>query len=241
MLENIKIILITGIDGFIGNNLINHLPKNKKYLFVTRKKLKRIKNLKYENIITKNIFKEKKDWWLKNLKNVEMVIHLAWTIKNKNYKNSRKNIECYNGSKNLFDACIKKNIKKFIGIGSIAEIENDKSLYSKYKKKTFEYFIKESKKNKIFLKWVRIGYVYGRDEQKFKLTSQIMNHKKKSKIILKSPQKKHFFIHIKKVSKKLIQIIFKNFSSRIIFEIQGKNKITVERFHRLLTEKKIEY
>ena len=32
-------ILITGINGFLGTSLINFLPKNYKYLFVTRKKI----------------------------------------------------------------------------------------------------------------------------------------------------------------------------------------------------------
>ena len=63
-------ILITGISGFLGKSLINKLPKNEKYVFVSRKKIPK-NNLNFKKIYSKNLFRENQNWWIKNLKKID--------------------------------------------------------------------------------------------------------------------------------------------------------------------------
>jgi len=231
-------ILVTGINGFLGKSLINYFPRNYKYLFVTRKKINKNINLDFKNIYTKNLFIKKFEWWKKKLKKVKVIIHLAWDINNKNYKSSKKNLMCQLGSLTIADSAIKKRVKQFIMIGSISELENEKDLYSRSKLTTLRLLKKKFKNKKITFKWLRISYLYGEKEQKFKLKTYIERClKSKKKIILKNPRKKHNFIEVNDACKKIIRHIFKNKNRKIINYIKSNKETSVKDFARYIEKK----
>jgi dTDP-6-deoxy-L-talose 4-dehydrogenase (NAD+) len=232
------VILITGINGFLGKSLINYLPKNYKYLFVTRKKINKNLNLNFKNIYTKNLFIEKFKWWKKKLKNVKVIIHLAWDIKNKNYKSSKKNLMCQLGSLTIANSAIEAGVKKFIMMGSILELEDRKNLYSKSKIETLKLLKMKFKSTKVIFKWLRISYLYGENEQSFKLKTYIEESlRNKKKIILKNPKMKHDFIEVNNACKQIIRHIFKNKNKKIISYIKSNKKITVENFTKYIKRK----
>jgi nucleoside-diphosphate-sugar epimerase len=231
-------ILITGVSGFLGTSLINYLPKNFKYLFVTRKKINKRINLFSKNIYTKNLFKEKSKWWAKKLKRVNIVIHLAWNINNKNYRLSKKNLVCQSGSLTLANSAIKAGVKKFIMIGSVSELEKNKDFYSKSKLTTLNLLIKKFKRTNIMFRWLRISYLYGENEQKFKLKTYIEECiKNKKKIILKNPEKKHDFIEVNNACKKIIEQIFKKKNKKIINYIRSNRELSVANFTKFVEKK----
>ena len=80
----------------------------------------------------------------KKLKRVNIVIHLAWNINNKNYRLSKKNLVCQSGSLTLANSAIKAGVKKFIMIGSVSELEKNKDFYSKSKLTTLNLLIKKT-------------------------------------------------------------------------------------------------
>ena len=231
-------ILITGVNGFLGNSLVNFLPINYKYLFVTRKKVNKKINLNVKNIYTKNLFNEKPKWWIRKLKKVKIVIHLAWNIKNKNYRLSKKNLICQSGSLTLADSVIKTGVKKFIMMGSISELEKEKDLYSNSKLATLKLLKKKFKHTKIIFKWFRISYLYGENEQKFKLKTYIEKCiQNKKKIILNNPKKKHDFIEVNNASKKIVEQIFTKKNKKIINYIKSNKKTSVEDFAKFIEKK----
>ena len=108
-------ILISGVDGNVGREIVNQLTKKKKYkLFLfTNKKNKKIENFKifYQNL-TKPI----------NLKlKLYAVIHCAAKHRFSKKGNNMRNIYSSNikMTKNLIKFCNKNNVKKLIFLSSV--------------------------------------------------------------------------------------------------------------------------
>lgn len=150
-------ILVTGASGFIGQNLVKSLVKNKEYNVICLVRPKSFSSFK------KNSFKEviEADILDKNLKNkvkhdIDVIIHLA-AIK-QHYKSKSEIFKVnFIGTKNLLDSFTK--VKHFIFPStSIAEPRTNYS-QSKWeseqiiKKKGIQYTI------------LRIGPVFGRDDE----------------------------------------------------------------------------
>ena len=132
-----KKILITGVTGFIGKNLLDYLLKKKYFIYAVLKKSK--KNIKFskeykinknfKSIIFSDIYDLKKQ--LSNYK-IDYVIHAA-THYVKQHKSSdiKKIIE----SNILFptiiaDLLCSKKIKKFINFGTVWQHYNNKKVVS---------------------------------------------------------------------------------------------------------------
>jgi nucleoside-diphosphate-sugar epimerase len=240
--------MITGATGFLGKYICKNLPK-KNYIIISRKKINLPKNFKV--IIEKDIFNKSINWWTAKLTNIKIVIHLAWEIDDKYYYNSSNNFKCFNGTLNLATACCNQNIQKFIGIGTIFETyflnpikykKDNKimNLYSFYKYLTF-LTLRKIFKNKIKnFTWIRIPYLYGDGEHKFKLKTYIEeSFKNNKKIILKNPNKILNFIEVSKAAKIIIKNVFnKKLKKNIILNLSGE-KISVTNFKNKIIKKMI--
>lgn len=136
--------LVTGATGFVGNNLLKALDKYEVNI-LTRKKIAG------KNVFTGSLFD--KDILLKASK-VDVVIHLAGTAEGDVFKVN------YEGTKNLVDACIENNVKKFIFISSYDAVLNTD--YGKSKLKAEEY-LKDSGLSYIIF---RPMVIYGKNNKK---------------------------------------------------------------------------
>ena len=129
-----KKILITGVTGFIGKQLINILNNKKVKLILIIRNKKDIPTIfnKYKNvekiIFSKNIFAEKIEWWTKQCKGIDIIIHLAWHVEPGSYLNSSKNIDCLNGSLKLAKGAAKAGVSRFLGLGSCAEYDQSQGV-----------------------------------------------------------------------------------------------------------------
>tara|TARA_E500000178_G_C16908699_1_gene701546 strand:- start:120 stop:938 length:819 start_codon:yes stop_codon:yes gene_type:complete len=212
-------ILLTGASGFIGRNIQKYLnKKNINYKIITSKKNKyKYTNQNYVYIHSKNLFKESDFWWSQSLKNVDLVIHLAWYANHKDYLYSKKNLECLKGSKRIAKIAAKNSIKKFVGIGSCIEYENtnrkisvnsalnDSTVYGSTKIQFYNFLNKNFKKQNMSFLWCRLFFVYGEDDY----SSKIYNYSKKQiikgeKIILKDNSKILDFIPVELAAKKIV-------------------------------------
>lgn len=89
-------IIITGADGFVGQNLIKHLPQE----------------IKYVSFVGDISSATDIDTFFSKLDNIDQIIHLAGIRANSDRNLLQKvNVE---GTKNILDACVKYKIKKII-------------------------------------------------------------------------------------------------------------------------------
>lgn len=111
-----KNILITGGTGFIGSNLAKSLLKNynvKIYDNFSRRSLKNIKKIPKQIKIIKGDIRDK-DKFFKALKKTDIVIHLAYINGTRFFYSKPVDILdiAIKGIVNVFDGCIKYNIKE---------------------------------------------------------------------------------------------------------------------------------
>lgn len=184
-------ILITGGNGFLGSNLVEHLLKLEHKLLVISRSSNNIKSFlsklrfkkynsenysKYENIIL--------DF------NPEVVIHLAWEGGN-NYNSINHLDQIYKNipsGLSLLEIIAKQNTKaKFIGFGSFLEygtienkvnenaVENPNNFYGLSKLAFKQFSELYCEQNNINWTWIRPCYIYGSRDVKTRLIPTVIN------------------------------------------------------------------
>ena len=211
-------ILISGGTGFIGKQIVNNLSVDNKLTLIVRNKPKtQNKNIKY--VTTNNIFSKKKKWFVKYLKNIDLVIHCAWYVNHVDYLTSEKNIECINGTIELSKACIEMKVKKFVGIGTCFEYDVSKKylsintplkpelLYSISKASTYLILKKIFENSDVKFNWCRLFYLYGEGEQKTRLYPIVFNSLKKNKIVnIGKGDQIRDYMNVKSADKKIVKV-----------------------------------
>lgn len=240
-------LLITGLSGFLGRKILNHIDKKKFHITsIGRKKIPGVKN-----IFVKNFFELESDKYEKILNNIDIVLHLAWYVEHGKFYNSYKNFECLNGSIKFVKACQNKKIKKFVGIGTGAEYKqknqpfsvNDKldgqSIYAQTKISLFKFSKFIFNQSKIKFSWCRIFYLYGEGEPKTKLITSVRTAiKKKKKFRVLCSDQKIDFIEVNHAAKQIvITLDTRNFSESI--NICSGKGITIKKFLQNYFGKKI--
>lgn len=232
-----KKILITGPSGFIGKNLIPYLLKKNFHILTISRKNNYIKGVQNIKCDISEIIKYSAQ--ISNF-NPDTVIHLAWQgIPKLNKYNSQKS---YEDSKIFFKDILKlKSIKKIISIGSCLEYKIKKGTkveyeiidkitpFSKYKNNLRVYLERISKIKKIDFAWLRLFYVYGKNQRKGTLINHILNSiKNKKKIQLSNFLKSNDYIFIEDFNSLINQILKKN-----KFKTDAYNVGTSKTYHQL--------
>lgn len=184
-------VLITGGNGFLGSNLIEHFLSLQYELLIISRNSNNIEEylsyIKFEKHDSKNYLKHEKailDF------NPQVVIHLAWEGGN-NYNNINDLDQVYKNipaGLSLLEIISKQVHKpKFIGCGSFLEygtittranedmVENPNSFYGLSKltfKKTSQMYCDQ---NDINWSWIRPCYIYGRRDVRTRLIPTVIN------------------------------------------------------------------
>ena len=241
-----KKILLTGASGFVGSQILQELLKYdlEIYLIIRESSKKKIKiNKKIKKIyFTKNLFKEKNSWFDNITKNIDIIIHAALYVKEKNYMTSKYNLNCLNGTKKLANFCKKNKIKKFIGLGTCLEYDvshkylsinaplKPKSLYAKTKTETYKYLVKCFHNSTVKFNWCRLFYLYGDNQPEKKLyTSLNSNLRKNNAVIIKNGNQVRDFIHVKVAARIIVNNSLKKTYEGPINVCSG-NGVTVKEF-----------
>jgi nucleoside-diphosphate-sugar epimerase len=173
-------ILVTGATGFIGNYVINELLKHNIEIFSVQRRTKseKVQNKRIHVIETNDLFSESIEWWEKKCDDIDIVLHLAWFTKSREYLDSYENIHCLTGSLNLARAAASAGVKRFIGIGTCVEYDltyqilsvdtplKPSSIYAAAKAGLFLNLTQFFKTYSVDFAWCRIFYVYGDSNDK---------------------------------------------------------------------------
>lgn len=173
-------ILVTGAPGFIGKYVIDELLKHNIEIFSVQRSTKseEILNKRVHVIETDDLFSESIEWWETKCKGMDIVLHLAWFTKSREYLDSYENIHCLTGSLNLARGAVLAGIKRFIGIGTCVEYDltyqtlsvdtplKPLSIYAASKVGLFLNLTQFFKTYSVDFTWCRIFYVYGDSDDK---------------------------------------------------------------------------
>lgn len=225
-------ILITGSTGFIGKALINKLlsKDNIKVIATGRSDVQSISdavNITHENF---------KYYQIKNLEdtlniieeNIDVIIQLAWPAPRENNIQIQKDF--VESLAMFFKDASDKGIKKFINIGSIAELEGlyrdnpygDTRAYAKYLLKNI---------NRDILIWPMITNCYGEYENSTRLIRDVIRKTLNNEEIVFCPNQKFYdFVYVDDVAEALFLIAFKGKTDKsyLIKGQSGKLKLLLE-------------
>jgi UDP-glucose 4-epimerase len=216
-----KVLLLTGITGFIGHNLLKFVEKYKNNYEIVL--LSSIDNEDYKTVLHKNYTFTKSDFLKKNIERVDILVHIgAFTPKSgleaNDIEKSNSNI---NSTKYLIDN-LPSFPSKFIFLstldvygkveGIISEdiLPNPITLYgwSKlYCEKMIENWAKE---NDVIIQILRIGHIYGRGEKTYKKVIPVTIQKIKDNIspqIFGTGNEKRSFLHVDDVCNMILKSI----------------------------------
>ncbi len=179
MKKKVKFILIVGGTGFLGFNIARSLlnKKNRIFSISTKppKKKRKLKNVKY--LICDISNKKKLINTLRRYKKFDYVLNFGGNVNHKDKTQTYKSH--FIGCKNLVEIMIKKNIKRFIQVGSSVEygrynspqsekflpkLKDLKSIYGKAKLRSTKLLIYYFKKNNFPVSIIRPYLIYGPEQ-----------------------------------------------------------------------------
>ena len=227
-------ILVTGLSGFIGKNLLTIFPQSDKILGLSRANYKG-NNLPNVQYITGDISKPKD--WIDKVKdfNPHCCIHLAWDgIPDYSLNKCRENI---NSNLIFLESLIKIGIQNLIVAGSCWEygycageinedyIPTQLSIFGLSKLTILSFIENLSHEFKFNYKWARIFFAYGPYQKRKSLICSIWDdiHKSKANSI-KTPYASQDFIYIEDVCRGILELTNKNVKSGV-YNI-GSNYLT---------------
>lgn len=181
--------MITGATGFIGKHILRALDTEGTRLIpvVRTGKEDHLPDLEgIERIVsTRDLFKEDESWWEAQCNSVDIVIHSAWYVEPGKYLQSDKNLDCLIGSLNLARGAAQAHVKRFVGLGTCAEYDQDAgdlsvdtalnplTPYAAAKVALFFALSQWFPTKSISFAWCRLFYLYGEGEDERRLIPYI--------------------------------------------------------------------
>ena len=228
-------IAVIGATGFLGSNIIKHLPKKYKIIatYINKKKISK-KFIKKKNIKWKFLDIYKKKNFFKYLENPDIVLHFGWSnlpnyqlkfhLKKELPKQKRFIFNLLNsGLKTIFIAGTCFEYGNQSGKLSESTLEKPNSNYSLAKCKLKKYTFALLKKFNFNLTWGRIFYIYGRHNSRATLYNQILeSSKKNNQKINVTGNLVRDYLHIDEISKIIIELSLKKKIFGIVNICSGK-------------------
>jgi nucleoside-diphosphate-sugar epimerase len=175
-----KRVLITGVTGFVGRQVLCYLAKQDVRLTVIIRGSAEKTLIDYptvESVIsTPDLFAETSEWWANTLRGIDTVIHVAWYAEPGLYLQSSKNLDCLQGTLNMANGAAQAGVRRFLGIGTCFEYDLSHGIlsietplkpltpYARAKASAFMALSQWLPTQSIEFIWCRLFYLYGEAE-----------------------------------------------------------------------------
>lgn len=225
-------VLITGITGFIGNNLRQHLPNGHEYSFLVRslKDPRPGEKIIQGDLNDLNAVKEQ----LAQIR-PDVCVHLAWEgIPDYSYEISARNLK--NGI-DLFRFLVKEcRCHKILAVGSCweygknfgpcaeADAVSQGSYFVWAKRALCDLGFSLAREEKINFVWLRLFYVYGPGQREGALVPTLVQALRKNESPkIRTPLDANDYVHIDDVTRALVKSAFSEVPSGIYNVGSGKS------------------
>lgn len=172
------LILLTGATGFVGRQILRELGERScRVRVIVRDAGKIPQSHAIESIVTTpDAFSESAEWWAETCRGADIVIHAAWYATPGDYLQSRKNLECLEGTHRLAEGAVTGKVRRFVGIGTCFEYDvsagdlsigtplNPSTLYAATKASAFSDLSRLFREHGAEFVWCRLFYLYGEGE-----------------------------------------------------------------------------
>ena len=237
-------IVITGINSFIGQNLIKIIKNKRLKIIGTYNRKKSIsKKIKYLKL---DISKKKINYY-KYLKKPKVLIHLAWQnledFNDKNHLNKTLRAQKY-----FLNNLVKKGLNNLVVAGTCFEYGKKKGCLTEDKetKPILNYAIAKDnlrkflfglqKKYKFNLTWLRFFYIYGYNPNRQTLTNLLIDSRKKKHTLFIDGHIKRDFLSVEKAVKYILLLSLKKKNLGIVNLCSGKS-ISLKYLVKILIKK----
>lgn len=182
-------VLITGVTGFVGQQVLHHLAVQRVRMTVVVRidKQEILKNHPFVEavITTLDLFAESVNWWANILQGIDTVIHVAWYAEPGKYLHSIRNLDCLQGTISMARGAAQAGVRRFVGIGTCAEYDLAYGIvsvetqlkpltpYAGAKAATFLALSQWLPSQGMEFAWCRLFYLYGESEDPRRLVSYL--------------------------------------------------------------------
>jgi len=207
-------VFVTGGTGFIGQKCIKHLVEDGsdvRIIILTRKWIPSDENVTYikgeisDNRLISKVMSEY---------HPDVMLHLAWNVKNRGYEKNDENIEWVKWSRNTVQTFLENGGRNLICSGTCFEYDSSgrelikessvcrpNTLYGACKLKLYDELEELCRRYKSRFVWGRVFYPYGPGEEKRKfITNVIETLERGNRFVCSAPGNVADYIHVNDVA-----------------------------------------
>ena len=113
-------VAVTGAHGFVGRQICKALKREDHEVIAIVRDAGETNHID-RLLLSQDIFGESVDFWSRNLRDVDTLVHSAWYAEPGKYLNSTRNLHCLKGTLLLAEGAANAGVAHIVGIGTCLE------------------------------------------------------------------------------------------------------------------------
>ncbi|MFW8566992.1 NAD-dependent epimerase/dehydratase family protein [Orrella sp. 11846] len=213
-----KTLLITGVTGFVGKQVLQILQTTDHHLRVVVRNPKSIEWPSGTTVVqSQDLFAESAQWWNQVAQNVDAVLHLAWYAEPGLYLRSPRNLSCLQGTLSMAQGCADAGVPRFVGVGTCFEYDtsfgylstktplNPTSPYAAAKAAAWLFLREYFQERQVSLAWCRLFNLYGAGEDSRRLIPYVHQQLSQGQVVeLTAGTQIRDYLDVREAAKQLV-------------------------------------